>query len=77
MSASYDLYIVQDTIIPPGNREPVNTGITIAIPQGTYARIALRSGLSIKGLNVGTGVVDSDFRGCVNVVLVNNSDIPF
>ena len=77
-SAGYDLYCAENTlIVPPGTRRPVNTGIAIAIPQGTYARIAPRSGLSVKGLDIGAGVVDSDYRGPIKAVLINNSEVPF
>ena len=53
------------------------TGIKIKLPVGTYGRIAPRSGLSLKGIDVAAGVVDRDFRGEVKVVLVNNGTTPF
>ena len=34
-SAGYNLYSCEDTLIPPGTRKPVNTGISIAVPPGT------------------------------------------
>ena len=76
-SAGYDLYSCEDTLIPPGTRKPVNTGISIAVPPGTYARIAPRSGLSVKGLDIGAGVIDSDYRDLVKAVLINNSNTEF
>eukprot|EP00958_Prasinococcus_capsulatus_P023990 scaffold3691_cov394-Prasinococcus_capsulatus_cf.AAC.10 len=63
---------VQDTVVPSGGRALVKTGLSIAIPQGTYARIAPRSGLAYKsGIDVGAGVVDYDYRGEVGVILFN------
>ena len=55
-------------------RKLVDTGIAIATP-GTqlYARIAPRFGLSVKGLDIGAGVVDADYRGSVKVLLIINS----
>ena len=77
-AAGYDLYICEPTIIPPRTRKLVHTGISIAAPTTKgYARIALRSGLAIKGLDLGAGIVDSDYRGPIKVLLINNSDIPF
>ena len=67
-SAEYDLYSVEKIIIPLGTTKPVNTGIASAIPQGTYARVAPRSGLSVKGLALGAEVMDSDFRGSIKAV---------
>ncbi len=56
----------------------VNTGLSIAIPAETYARIAPRSGLAVKHfIDTGAGVVDEDYRGEVGVVLFNHSDVDF
>ncbi len=56
----------------------VKTGLSIAIPAETYARIAPRSGLAVKHfIDTGAGVVDEDYRGEVGVVLFNHSDVDF
>ena len=56
----------------------IKTDISIAIPPGTYARIAPRSGLAWKhSIDTGAGVVDEDYRGPVNVILFNHSDTDF
>jgi dUTP pyrophosphatase len=65
-------------IIPLGGRSPINTGIALATPPGTYARIAPRSALAVKhGIDLGAGVIDKDYRGEIKVVLINNSTISF
>ena len=57
-----DLYSCEKMILEPGTRKLVNTGISISTPSTRmYARIAPRSGLSVKGLDIGAGVVDSDY----------------
>ncbi|ORX74472.1 dUTP diphosphatase [Linderina pennispora] len=58
-AAGYDLYASVDTHIPAkGGREAVETGIVVAIPTDTYARIAPRSGLAFKhGIDTGAGVI--------------------
>lgn len=72
-AAGYDLYSIEDMVIPAGKRTLVRTGIVIEIPHsGLYARIAPRSGLSLKGIDVGAGVIDSDYRGEVKILLINN-----
>lgn len=77
-AAGYDLSACEGTSIPKGGRGIVKTGLTIAIPMGTYARIAPRSGLAVKkGIQVGAGVVDYDYRGEVGVVLFNHGDEDF
>ena len=50
----------------------------MAIPVGNYGRVAPRSGLSVKNfIHVGAGVVDSDYRGELKVLLYNFSDVDF
>lgn len=77
-AAGYDLFSNEDKIIEPGDRALVCTGIQVSIPEQHYGRIAPRSGLACKfGIDVGAGVVDSDYRGKVKVLLINNGKEPF
>ena len=55
----------------------IPTGWKFKLPPGTYGRIAPRSGLSLKGIDVGAGVIDRDYRGEIKVLLINNSAQPF
>jgi dUTP pyrophosphatase len=62
-----------DRIIMPGHRKMFHTGIAMEIPEGYYGRVAPRSGLALKfGIDVLAGVVDSDYRGEILVILQNN-----
>jgi dUTP pyrophosphatase len=77
-AAGLDLYSSQGTIIPSKSRGAVKTDIAVQIPQGYYGRLAPRSGLARnKGIDVGAGVVDSDYRGEVQVVLFNHGEEDF
>ena len=50
----------------------VSTGVAVKIPVGYYGRVASRSGLAVKNtIEVGAGVIDSDYRGEVKVLLRN------
>ena len=71
-SAGYDLYSTEDLVIPSLGTAKVRLGISIALPENTYGRIAPRSGLALKGIDVGGGVIDGDYRGEVAVVLFNH-----
>ena len=52
--------------------------LKMAIPKGLYGRIAPRSSLSVNhSIDVGGGVIDSDFRGIIQVILINHSSHPF
>ena len=47
----------------------------MAIPEGNYGRIAPRSGLAVNNfICVGAGVIDSDYRGEVKVLLINHDE---
>ncbi|KAL2007934.1 hypothetical protein VTN00DRAFT_7916 [Thermoascus crustaceus] len=77
-AAGYDLYSAKDTVIPAKGKGLVDTGIAIAVPEGTYGRIAPRSGLAAKNfIDTGAGVIDADYRGEVKVLLFNFSDVDF
>ncbi|CAA7393670.1 unnamed protein product [Spirodela intermedia] len=77
-SAGYDLSSAVDMKVPGRGKALVPTDLSISIPQGTYARIAPRSGLAWKhSIDVGAGVVDADYRGPVGVILFNHSDVHF
>ena len=66
--------------IAPGQWAAVPTGISIALPPGTEGQVRPRSGLAARhGVTVlnAPGTVDADYRGEVQVVLVNFGDTPF
>jgi dUTP pyrophosphatase len=80
-SAGLDLMaaIERPLTIEPGNRLVVPTGIAIALPQGYEAQVRPRSGLAWEhGVTVlnAPGTVDSDYRGEVQVLLVNHGGKP-
>lgn len=67
--------------ILPGERALIPTGLSIS-PQSrdTVAVIAARSGLGVKkgiALSNGIGVIDSDYRGEIQVGLINHGQEPF
>ncbi|EEQ33138.1 deoxyuridine 5'-triphosphate nucleotidohydrolase [Microsporum canis CBS 113480] len=77
-AAGYDLYAAKDIVIPARDKGLVSTGLAIAVPEGTYGRIAPRSGLAAKHfIDTGAGVIDADYRGEVKVLLFNFSDVDF
>ncbi len=66
--------------VPPGTIVRVPTGLAIAVPPGYEAQVRARSGLSTKhGLTTinGVGTIDSDYRGEVQVGLINLGREPF
>jgi len=69
-----------DIVIAPGERALVPCGFAIALPEGYEAQVRPRSGLAAKfGVTVlnAPGTIDSDYRGEVQVILINHGDRPF
>lgn len=77
LAAGLDVCGIEELNIPPKQRITARTGLAVAIPPGFYGRVAPRSGLASKnGLDVLAGVIDSDYRGEICVVLYNTGDEP-
>jgi dUTP pyrophosphatase len=77
-AAGLDLHSIESLWIPARGRATVRTGLSVAVPNGFYGRVAPRSGLAVKhGLDVLAGVIDSDYRGEIICALVNHDDKPF
>lgn len=67
-------------IIAPGGRALVPTGIAVALPDGFEAQVRPRSGLAARhGITVlnAPGTIDADYRGEVQVLLINLGGEPF
>ena len=80
-AAGADLYACLETplTIEPGETVPVPTGIALEVPQGCAGLVYARSGLACKrGLAPANkvGVVDSDYRGEILVMLHNHGKVP-
>lgn len=82
LSAGMDLRaaVAGDLVIAPGDRALAPTGLAIALPAGYEAQVRPRSGLALKHgvtcLNT-PGTIDADYRGEVQVLLVNLGREPF
>jgi dUTP pyrophosphatase len=64
--------------VPAKGKACLSTGLRIAVPAGTYGRVAPRSGLAAKHfIDVGAGVIDEDYRGELKVLLFNHGDADF
>lgn len=75
-AAGMDLYadLEKDAVVNPLARLLVPTGIAIALPPGFEAQIRPRSGLALReGLSLlnSPGTIDSDYRGEIQLIVVN------
>ena len=75
----WDLFAVEDKVIPAKGRDVVDVGIKVAkIEPGYWIRVSSRSGLSFKhGILAHPGVIDQDYRGSMGVMLYNHSDVDY
>ena len=75
--AGLDLFSVVDRELAPGEVFAVPTGIQVAIPAGHVGLVWDKSGISLQGVHRLAGVVDSGYRGEVQVVMINLGQAPF
>ncbi len=72
--------VSEPLLLRPGERALVPTGLFLAIPQGYEGQVRPRSGLALRHgitcLNT-PGTIDSDYRGQVQVILINLGQEPF
>ena len=71
--AGYDIYANEDVEIPPYEQKLIGTGLHIEIPDGVVGIIKEKSGLALKGVMIGAGVIDPNYRGEVKVLVRNFS----
>ncbi|MUG45611.1 dUTP diphosphatase [Paenibacillus woosongensis] len=81
-ASGFDLYaaITDEVVLHPGQRTLIPTGFALAMPAGLEAQIRPRSGLAFKhGITClnSPGTIDADYRGEVQVLLINHGDEPF
>lgn len=78
-AACFDIYAIHDCIILPNSFAMIGTGFAVEIPEGYEIKIYSRSGHASKEVNLANcvGIVDSDYRGEVCVLLRNNSHVNY
>lgn len=76
--AGLDLYIPegQSCLVRPGVVYMIDLGIRVAIPDGHYGQLTLRSSAGEKGLSIpnGVGVIDSGYRGNIRLAVATIAD---
>ena len=75
-SAGLDVCCTEDLVIEPHSYATTPLDIAVQCRPGTYAQLQERSSLAIKGLTLAGGVIDSDYRGNIHAIPINNSDVP-
>ena len=65
LAAGWDMYSLEDTVVPKGSSVLIRTGWAAAIPEGWEGQLRCRSSLGKKGMIMpnGIGTIDADYRG--------------
>jgi dUTP pyrophosphatase len=72
--------VAAEVVIVPGERALIPTGIAIALPEGYEAQIRPRSGLALRNgvtLVNTPGTIDADYRGEIQIIVINHGTEPF
>lgn len=69
--AGMDLYALDDVFLAPAAGAMARTGIAMAVPQGFVGMVADRSSLAKKGIKTAGGIIDSGYRGEIQIILRN------
>ena len=72
-AAGFDLYSVENATLSPGQTKSLPTGLALCIPEGYYGKLETKSSFALKQLIVIGGIIDSDYRGEIHVILHNLS----
>jgi dUTP pyrophosphatase len=83
-SAGFDLKAFipdqEEIVLKAGSRDKISTGLKMVIPQGFEVQIRPRSGLAFKhgiSLTNTPGTIDSDYRGELQILIINHGDEDF
>jgi dUTP pyrophosphatase len=73
----FDLYSVEEVIIPAHSWREVSTGIIVEPPLGYGLFLRARSSQGIKGIQMHNGTIDCGYRGILGTIVYNHSNEPY
>src|SRR4051812_34820541 len=76
-AAGYNLTPAENFTLAPGEQHLINTSIGMVIPEGYYRQLHPRSSTAKIELSVEGGVIDSDYRGPIKIILRNQGKTPY
>ena len=77
-SAGMDMFAPTSGVVAAGCTTLVPLDISMHIPEGYYGQLSSRSGLALyHNVHVCAGVIDSDYRGNIGVLLINHNDVDY
>ena len=77
-SVGYDLFAAVDAVVPSNSNALVSVMLNMEIPSGYFGKVHPRSSLLLNyKITTDSGVIDSDYRGTVKVIMINHSKKDF
>lgn len=76
-AAGCDFYSIEEHVFLPGETYAIKTGLALEIPEGKACFIWDRSGMGFKGIHRFAGLIDSDYRGEIKIILFNSTNNNF
>ena len=77
MDAGLDLYSPVDVMIKPQASAVIDTGVHVALPEGSVGFLKSKSGLNVKHGILSEGVIDAGYTGSIRVKLYNHGSDPY
>lgn len=76
-AAGLDITVINHQVLWVGTVVPVQTGIAMSIPKGYHGEVHIRSSYGKRGIRLAncTGIIDSDYRGELILMLINDSNM--
>lgn len=71
--AGYDVFLLEDVSLEPGERKPIRSGFRVIIQEGCRAEVKIRSSYWLRGLHT-EGVIDAEYRGELYYMLENKNE---
>lgn len=75
--AGLDLYSPVDVVIMPQASAVIDTGVHVALPEGSVGFLKSKSGLNVKHGILSEGVIDAGYTGSIRVKLYNHGSDPY
>ena len=76
-STGFDVFTVEGGRVETGNVAKIELGFKMEMPDGCFAMLLGRSSMALKSLIIHSGVIDSDFREELCLILYNGSGTPY
>jgi dUTP pyrophosphatase len=73
--AGFDLALPADSIVSPYTQQQIDLNIALHIPPGWYGQVFGRSSVFRRGLSVHPGVIDTDYRGPLQLLVYNHLSV--